>query len=38
VNKRFIIAEAKKLPGVNSSHEFGGEHTDLKLWVVENYL
>jgi three-Cys-motif partner protein len=38
VNKHLIVAEAKKLPGVNSWHEFGGQHTDLKLWVVEEYL
>jgi three-Cys-motif partner protein len=38
VNKHLIVGEAKKLPGVNSWHEFGGQHTELKLWVVENYL
>ena len=38
MNKHLIVAEAKKLPGVNSWHEFGGQHTDLKLWVVEEYL
>jgi len=38
VNKRLIVGEAKKLPEVNSQHEFGGQHTELKLWVVENYL
>jgi three-Cys-motif partner protein len=30
--------EAKKLPGVYPRHEFGGQHTELKLWVVGNYL
>jgi three-Cys-motif partner protein len=30
--------EAKKLPGVYPWHEFGGQHTEFKLWIVENYL
>jgi hypothetical protein len=36
VNKHLIVGKAKKLPSVNSWHEFGGQHTELKLWVVEN--
>jgi three-Cys-motif partner protein len=38
VNKLLTFGEAKKLSGVISWHEFGGQHTELKLWVVENYL